>query len=973
MSKHETSNQFKDGLMMDVHPLQTPNTVLTDCLNGTFITYNGNEYVLQNDMGNFKLSKCKLKENYIPVGTASYGDILYIASYNPIDKKFELGSYPSPLQWNSSEENSKRTLYSIIDQAKANVEGDEYNFKYSDLSKNARSVVFSDPKLKLEPGDEYKITTEANSSIEDIIYFIQDENSSEHVITPNLSDDFHPVSWQIPGYFGVKNKILTPYSHKLVLLSAVVKGNTVTYDFQSMFQIMDPSLCENGRFKDFCENLKLNMTYSYKGGDGEDTSETVEFYNSLHSKSSEIETLNEEQKKYFTLYEYKWLSDKKQIVCKYKINISYDKLLVDKKDSGEIITNEVPTTITIMPVYTSSDYSILYDNLQQSTTYIANGANVSSVADNIFYWTCQTDDSENFKCSIHVDFFQANTNDTCEYRYLKFGEIKNANIDFDGSQILNAGTNDLDIIDPKENQLYLMLFKLSTKEKLIGRWFFTDPNPLMTSQGRMDIDCSLNSKLQEFYSNLSDEAELELFDGTWQCKDSEFNNQELSLNDVLVDKQMSDTVFKLEKSANSIKFNDNDLEFLGNTVSVSRKYTLNNNVSTEKGVDFGVLNLKLTWKNNVKLSNLESSNIWIHSDGWICFNEVDKITKQKFIEKDLCWQQNCRSCMDASWTNGFYWDGVGHYSNENNPKDLLNEVVKDKFTKVRFGTRRWAKYGASYHIKKGKNYWMSVWANNKDSVSKTFIACDSSTHGYCFVRFKHLDNVVNNAAIVTFKDSSKKWKRQYLYKLDGNRDYLFNKPSIWYTANITTNDLTLNWMLNGAPKSELGVFNEENVEYDTQSSIEKISDIGTNWKEVLYNEPSIDEDTESLTKKIDDWNEVANNAFGHYQDHSALFYQIEDLLADQPGVKELDSDLLYINYDKWNINRNEYVESSTNSWKRDSKHNFFVKTGDSKLKWDQKTASSFGCDLNFIEAIPTTTGSGDPDTINGHIPCFTYD
>lgn len=98
MSKHETSNQFKDGLMMDVHPLQTPNTVLTDCLNGTFITYNGNEHVLQNDMGNFKLSKCKLQENYIPVGTASYGDILYIASYNPIDKKFELGSYPSPLQ-----------------------------------------------------------------------------------------------------------------------------------------------------------------------------------------------------------------------------------------------------------------------------------------------------------------------------------------------------------------------------------------------------------------------------------------------------------------------------------------------------------------------------------------------------------------------------------------------------------------------------------------------------------------------------------------------------------------------------------------------------------------------------------------------------------------------------------------------------------------------------------------------------------
>ena len=46
---------------MDLHPLSTPNNVLTDCLNGTFITYNGNEFSLQNDQGNYKLEYCITK------------------------------------------------------------------------------------------------------------------------------------------------------------------------------------------------------------------------------------------------------------------------------------------------------------------------------------------------------------------------------------------------------------------------------------------------------------------------------------------------------------------------------------------------------------------------------------------------------------------------------------------------------------------------------------------------------------------------------------------------------------------------------------------------------------------------------------------------------------------------------------------------------------------------------------------------
>ena len=65
-----------------INPIITPNTVLTDNLNGTIITYDGNEYSLQNDKGNYALQHCKLRPNYIPVGVKEYSDILYIVSYH---------------------------------------------------------------------------------------------------------------------------------------------------------------------------------------------------------------------------------------------------------------------------------------------------------------------------------------------------------------------------------------------------------------------------------------------------------------------------------------------------------------------------------------------------------------------------------------------------------------------------------------------------------------------------------------------------------------------------------------------------------------------------------------------------------------------------------------------------------------------------------------------------------------------------
>ena len=92
----ETTNTFSEGLVMDLNPITTPNNVLTNALNATYITYNGNEYVLQNDMGNGRVETAYLPQGYIPLGTTSFGGIIYIVSYNPLIDKSQIGCFPSP-------------------------------------------------------------------------------------------------------------------------------------------------------------------------------------------------------------------------------------------------------------------------------------------------------------------------------------------------------------------------------------------------------------------------------------------------------------------------------------------------------------------------------------------------------------------------------------------------------------------------------------------------------------------------------------------------------------------------------------------------------------------------------------------------------------------------------------------------------------------------------------------------------------
>lgn len=92
----QSVNTFQDGLQLDSHPMVQSNTSLSNALNATFITMNGNEVILQNDMGNRRIDEAYLPAGYVPVGIKEYGGIIYVAAHNPLTHTDQIGSFPSP-------------------------------------------------------------------------------------------------------------------------------------------------------------------------------------------------------------------------------------------------------------------------------------------------------------------------------------------------------------------------------------------------------------------------------------------------------------------------------------------------------------------------------------------------------------------------------------------------------------------------------------------------------------------------------------------------------------------------------------------------------------------------------------------------------------------------------------------------------------------------------------------------------------
>lgn len=234
LSKSGQVNSFSGGLNTDLHPMLQPNDTLTDCLNGTLITYNGNENMLQNDMGNYELKHAQLPEGYIPMGIKEYQGILYIASWNPFTKRAQIGSYPSPRTIFGDETQNEyvleplpiaeytgsvtaETIFKIMSKDSGIENPEKYLVSELDYSKS--EVIFTPDygeESTLGVGDFYNLQVENPNEgelFQHFKYFIVDKNQNrfdvtDEVISSNSEDfSFNPVVFDHNGWLGAKYEL----------------------------------------------------------------------------------------------------------------------------------------------------------------------------------------------------------------------------------------------------------------------------------------------------------------------------------------------------------------------------------------------------------------------------------------------------------------------------------------------------------------------------------------------------------------------------------------------------------------------------------------------------------------------------------------------------------------------------------------------------------------------------------------------
>lgn len=192
--KQTQLNTFSDGLNMDLHPMSTPNTILTDCVNGTMITYNDNEFALQNERGNIAIKNgdvpVELKSGFIPVAMKEYNGILYIVSYNPMDKKTEIGTFPSP----------KKNMYGNELEFRNNLIDKNFVSNYSSYSKD---VIKYDYNLSVSNYDKYllQITRESNPLLV-LDHYVLDKQGNFSKIKLKSSEKFSRFTHVGEGVLG---------------------------------------------------------------------------------------------------------------------------------------------------------------------------------------------------------------------------------------------------------------------------------------------------------------------------------------------------------------------------------------------------------------------------------------------------------------------------------------------------------------------------------------------------------------------------------------------------------------------------------------------------------------------------------------------------------------------------------------------------------------------------------------------------
>lgn len=255
--KDSSTNTFSGGLQRDTHPLATPENVLTDALNATLLTMNGNENILQNDMGNARIESAYLPSGYVPVGMKEYGGVIYVASYNPLTKKGQVGSFPSPERNIDSNELDTATI-DLSTMVQTDSTGELINtvHKWDLFKQGNKNVVFY-------PGDRFGIYVKNFDSISNLV-------SHYNTYDPTRSD----IDYR-------KNNILT---FDIAVLDADKNMRNITHTlkrFDSKGEVITFEETDS-------EDKKANTGYFIQSISGENTLENYRKVNPANIFNSKI-------------------------------------------------------------------------------------------------------------------------------------------------------------------------------------------------------------------------------------------------------------------------------------------------------------------------------------------------------------------------------------------------------------------------------------------------------------------------------------------------------------------------------------------------------------------------------------------------------------------------------------------------------------------------------------------------------------
>ena len=511
-------NSFNGGLLMDMNDTVVPNTVLTDCLNGTIITFDGNEFILQNDSGNGRVESCALKKDFIPLGIKQYGGIIYIASMNPLTGECELGSFPSPERNISSEELSMDDIDTDILDSTLYPEGKSKGLQITYLKADFSLL----QRMVLRPGDKFLIyitPSTGSSSINNFIETYKNYNTtfsngklqrrvfSLHLATVNENGSI--------TYIEDQTNVFTNEVRKFFYTEGEAFGGNI-----QLKTVQDPSLYNtySSRFNGYLIivlEIEPIDFFNIEIGDATESEKGENYYD------VEI-TINSESNSYNNVYgaqlKYNNKSEEVEVGDNDTININNNKIPNSKVSLIHTIKDlerETDTIITIKP-YSRFQW---FKNLEYST--ILNYRDLlSSQESNIWrYSTTSTTNIEGRevkRVTITTDFFVRGTSNglnKCDVMYIEFYDVSaNASLIYPLSKVISGSYNfSIDCFD-KDLKVEPYYYQNGEEVEDINSAITNFENNYLESSGTNYYLLLDSSRLEDYFKIVSGETTQENID-----------------------------------------------------------------------------------------------------------------------------------------------------------------------------------------------------------------------------------------------------------------------------------------------------------------------------------------------------------------------------------------------------------------------------------------------------------------------------